>query len=260
MPLLERDQTRIYYEDHRDEQSSEKSAAPTILLSHGYSATSEMWAGQVEALRSDYRVIIWDLRGHGKSDIPEAVEDYSEQAAVADMAAILDACGVECAVIGGLSLGGYLSLGFHLAHPARVHALMLFDTGPGYKSHKARRGWNDGAEQLAKKIEEVGFDALPKSAEVRATAHQSPVGLSRAARGTLKQFYGRVIESLDRIEVPALVLVGERDRPFLAATDYMAKKIPNASKVVIPDASHAANLSQPSAFNDSVLSFLSGLG
>jgi pimeloyl-ACP methyl ester carboxylesterase len=68
-----------------------------------------------------------------------------------------------------------------------------------------------------------------------------------------------VIRSLDTIEVPSLVLVGSNDTNFLAATDYMARKIPGASKVVIDGAGHAANLHQPVAFNRAVEAFLAGL-
>jgi pimeloyl-ACP methyl ester carboxylesterase len=75
----------------------------------------------------------------------------------------------------------------------------------------------------------------------------------------LAQFDSRVIESLDRIAVPTLVLVGAKDEAFLAATDYMANKIPNATKVVIADAGHAANIHQPAAFNEAVAAFLAGL-
>ena len=72
----------------------------------------------------------------------------------------------------------------------------------------------------------------------------------------LAQFDSRVIESLERISVPTLVLVGANDTPFLAGTDYMANKIPNARKVVIEDAGHASNIDQPEAFNAAVLAFL----
>jgi pimeloyl-ACP methyl ester carboxylesterase len=252
VPTLERNGVALRYED--------RGRGPTILLNHGYGATSQMWAGQVENLQSDYRVITWDLRGHGQSDSPEALADYSRSAAVDDMQAILDACQLERAVIGGLSLGGYLSLAFHLAHPERVRALMLFDTGPGYKNPKARDAWNRGAERMAREFEAHGLAALAGGAEVRISTHRSAEGLARAARGTLTQFDSQVAESLGEIRVPTLVLAGERDEPFLAATDYMAAKIPNATKVLIPDAGHAANIEQPQAFNQAVRSFLSTLG
>src|SRR5260370_37354667 len=81
-----------------------------------------MWDGQVAAFADRYRVILWDMRGHGRSDDPSDPAAYSEALTVGDMAAVLDACGEERAIIGGLSLGGGLSLAFYLAHPARVCA------------------------------------------------------------------------------------------------------------------------------------------
>jgi pimeloyl-ACP methyl ester carboxylesterase len=248
MATLERDGVAIHYDDHGEGEA--------ILLTHGYSATGQMWSGQVEALAADYRLISWDLRGHGRSDSPDDLEAYREAAAVEDMAALLDACGVARAVIGGLSLGGYLSLAFHAVHPERVRALLLFDTGPGYKKGSAREGWNQTSEATARRFEERGLEALGRGDEVRISTHRSAKGLALAARGTLKQFDARVIESLPEIRVPTLVLAGEDDRPFLAATDYMAAKIPGAEKVILAGAGHAANIQQPEAFNKAVRSFL----
>jgi pimeloyl-ACP methyl ester carboxylesterase len=251
VPALERNGIAIHYED--------RGRGPTVLLNHGYGATSQMWARQVDDLESDYRVVTWDLRGHGQSDSPEALADYARSVAVDDMRGILDACQIERAVIGGLSLGGYLSLAFYLAHPERAGALMLFDTGPGYKNPKARAAWNRGAERMAREFETQGLSALAGGAEVRLSSHRSAEGLARAARGTLVQSDSQVADSLGDIHVPTLVLAGERDEPFLAATDYMARKIPNATKVLIPGAGHAPNVEQPEAFNQAVRSFLSTL-
>ena len=61
------------------------------------------------------------------------------------MAALLDAVGAEKAIVGGLSLGGYMSLAFYRAHPERVRALLIIDTGPGFKKDEAREGWNKRA-------------------------------------------------------------------------------------------------------------------
>jgi len=251
MPFLERDGVRIFYEAAGE--------GPPVLLSHGYSATSRMWRGQVEVLAPRYRIITWDMRGHGQSDSPDDPALYSEAATVADMAAILDALGIDTAVIGGLSLGGYMSLAFHLAHPGRVRALMLFDTGPGYRNPAGREAWNRTAEARAVAFETRGLDALGAGAEVRIAQHRSAKGLALAARGMLAQFDSRVIESLETIRVPTLVLVGEKDEPFLGATDYMAAKIPGAQKVVIPGAGHAANIDNPAAFNAAVEAFLAAL-
>src|SRR6516164_464946 len=251
VPFLDRNGVKIYYEEHGH--------GPPILLSHGYSATCRMWDGQVAALTPRHRVILWDMRGHGETDDPDDPAAYSAALTVEDMAALLRHCGIERAVIGGLSLGGYMSLAFHLAHPEMVSALILFDTGPGFRNDEARHAWNERAQQRARDLEARGFAALGQSDEVRASRHRSALGLAGAARGMLAQADGRVIDSLEKIGVPTLVLVGADDKNFLAAADYMARKIPGAVRVTIPGAGHASNLHQPAAFNRAVEEFLAGL-
>jgi pimeloyl-ACP methyl ester carboxylesterase len=253
MPQLDRDGVKIYYEVH--------GKGDPIILSHGYSATSKMWEKQVEALRGRNRVIVWDMRGHGQSDSPADLARCSEQATVDDMAALLDACDAPTAIVGGLSLGGYMSLAFNLRLPQRVRSLLLFDTGPGYKSDSARAEWNKNAEARAQALETQGLAALgQRSREVEASQHRGALGLALAARGMLAQRDDRVIRSLPEIRVPTLVVVGSDDKPFHAATDYMAAKIPRATKVVIAGAGHAANIDQPQAFNRALIDYLDSLG
>ena len=253
MPMLDRDGVKIHYEVAGD--------GPALILTHGYSSTAEMWAGQVGPLAQHFKVITWDMRGHGASDYPEDQAQYSEAATVEDMAALLDAVGAKEAVVGGLSLGGYMSLAFHATYPGRTQALLIIDTGPGYKNDQARDGWNQTAIARAERFEAQGFGDLSRaSAEVRLARHRDATGLARAARGMLTQKNARVIESLPAIEVPAVVIVGANDTPFLAASDYMAAKIPGAKKVVIPDAGHSANIDQPQAFNTALAGFLTDAG
>lgn len=249
MALLNRDGVKIYYEVH--------GSGPAVLLSHGYSATSAMWTGQVDALSRAHTLILWDMRGHGASDSPDDPTLYSEAHTVADMAALLDTVNAQSAVVGGLSLGGYMSLAFYVEHRARVDALMLFDTGPGYRSDSGRAAWNRTAEQRARLLEQQGLAALSASGEVAVSRHRSAQGLAHAARGMLAQRDGRVMEALPHIDVPTLVLVGALDQPFLGATDYMAGKIPGATKVVLDGAGHASNIDKPRAFNSAVTDFLS---
>lgn len=252
MPKLNRDGVNIHYEVHGD--------GPPLLLTHGYSATAQMWRPQVEPFSKKFKLITWDMRGHGQSDYPDDQGAYSEEATVADMAAILDAVGARRAIIGGLSLGGYMSLAFHLKHPTRTRALLIIDTGPGYKKDEARDGWNATSLKTAERYEKDGLARLAAgSEEMRTASHRSADGLVRAARGMLTQRDARVINSLPDIAVPSLVVVGANDTPFLAASDYMASKIPGAKKAVIPDAGHSANLDQPAAFNTAVLDFLAAL-
>ena len=252
MPTLTRDGVTLYYEVH--------GSGPTLLLSHGFSATSAMWQGQIAALSATHRLVLWDMRGHGQSDYPADPAQYSAAATVADMAAILDAVGAKTAIIGGLSLGGYMSLAFYRAHPERTEALLIIDTGPGFKKDDARETWNARSLGTAAKLEAEGLATLKSaSAERAGSQHRNAQGLAYAARGMLTQQNADVIESLPNIAVPSLVLVGSRDTPFLAASDYMAAKIPGATKVVIPDAGHAANIDQPAAFNAAVTAFLATL-
>lgn len=227
-----------------------------VLLSHGYSASQRMWRGQIEALSPSYKLITWDMRGHGESASPSDPAEYSEAKTVADVAAVLDAAGAEKAVIGGLSLGGYMTLAFHVAHPDRCLALVLCDTGPGYRNDAAREGWNETAERRAVAFETRGLEALGRSPEVQASQPSNAQGLAHAARGMLKQFNARVIESLPNIAVPTLIIVGENDAPYRAGSDYMANKIPGARLVVIPNAGHASNIDQPAAFDAALRDFL----
>jgi pimeloyl-ACP methyl ester carboxylesterase len=249
MPSLNRDGVNLHYEIHGE--------GPVILLSHGYSATSEMWRGQIEVLSRSHRLIVWDMRGHGRSDYPDDISAYSEEATVADMAALLDAAGADRAIVGGLSLGGYMSLAFHRVHPERVRALLIIDTGPGFKNDEARERWNQRAGQYAARFEAEGLAYLQSlSPEMAMSSHRSADGLIRAARGMLTQRDDRVIKSLPEIRVPALIIAGANDTPFLAAADYMAAKIPNAAKVVIPNAGHSSNIDQPELFNQALVEFL----
>jgi len=135
---------------------------------------------------------------------------------------------------------------------------MIIDTGPGFKKDDAREAWNKRAHDTGDRFEREGLAVLT-SAERSSVSHRDASGLARAARGMLTQRDARVIELLPHIKVPSLVVVGAEDAPFLAASDYMAAKIPAAKKVVIPAAGHAVNIDQPQAFIDAVLPFLDSL-
>src|SRR6201994_3416847 len=252
MPTIDRDGVKIYYEIH--------GSGPPLILTHGYSSTSAMWNEQIEALSKQHQLILWDMRGHGQSDYPSDPAAYSEALTVGDIAALLNEVGAKQAIVGGLSLGGYMSLAFYRAHPERVRALLIIDTGPGFKKDDAREVWNERARATADRFEREGLDVLKAASPERATvSHRDAGGLARAARGMLTQRDAGVMEVLPAIKVPALVVVGADDTPFLAASDYMASKIPGAKKAVIPAAGHAVNIAQPQAFIEAVLPFLAAL-
>jgi pimeloyl-ACP methyl ester carboxylesterase len=250
--MLDRGGLKLYYEVHGN--------GPALLLTHGYSSTSAMWKGQIAALSKHHTLILWDMRGHGRSDYPDDPAAYSEERTVADIAALLDELGAPSAIVGGLSLGGYMSLAFCRAHPERVRALLIIDTGPGFKKDDARDAWNRRAYDTGDRFEREGLSVLKSLSRERSdSSHRDASGLAHAARGMLTQRDARVIESLPGIKVASLVVVGADDTAFLAASDYMAAKIPGAKKAVIAAAGHAVNIDQPQAFIDVVLPFLADL-
>ena len=251
MPYLERERSRIYYED--------AGSGPSVLLTHGFGASTAMWRTQVEALSPRYRLITWDMRGHGGTECLPDQSRFSQSETVADMAALLEHLGIERAVIGGHSLGGFMSLAFHVTHPTRVQALYLQGCGPGYRSAVSRHAWNERAENRARTLEAGGLAALGGGAEVKASRQRSAEDLARAARGILSQVDSRVIDSLRSILVPTLIVIGDGDTPYLAGAGYMAEHIPGARQVVIDGAGHGVNVEKPDRVTALLREFLDSL-
>ncbi len=251
--VLEREAAQLHYEVH-----GSRSNSTPLLLTHGFAANSMMWQGNVPSFAQSRQVVTWDMRGHGQTKTSTDPAQYSQAHCIADMVAILDACAFPRALVGGLSLGGFLSLLFHLEHPERVEALLLFDTGPGFNHDRGRDRWNSYALARAAAFERDGIAALSKSPEVRIGAHD-PGGLALAARGILVQHSADVIKSLSSIEVPTLILVGQDDAPFRSAADYMEARIQKSQEKVIEKAGHASNIDAPDSFNAAVLEFLEHL-
>ena len=218
-----------------------------------------MFASTVAALSVDHTVVIWDQLGHGRSEAPEDPDAYSVAASLEAMHSLLQRAGAGPAVLLGHSLGGYLSLEYALAQPDDVRALVLVDTGPGYRSHRGRAQWNEMAERYAAGLDARGLESLSGSPELSAARHPGAVGLAHSARRVLPQVDGHVIEALPSIAVPTLVVVGEFDEAFLAGSRYMAEKIPGAELAVITGAGHAPPVTHPAEFNAVLREFLGRL-
>lgn len=249
MPFLERGDAKIHYEHH----GSQDSDKPLIVFSHAYGASMNMWRGQLDEALKTHQAVIWNMRGHGRS----VAETYNHAEALADIAALIELTPHGKAILCGLSLGGYLSLLFALKHPEKVEALLLADTGPGFRKQAAREQWNDTAERQARVLEKRGLAARPKAPG--SETHESAQGLADAARGLLAQQDGEVMERLLEITCPMQLVVGADDKPFLGAVDYMEAKLPQAQKQVIGEAGHFVNCDQPQAFNKLMRGFLDRL-
>jgi pimeloyl-ACP methyl ester carboxylesterase len=183
---------------------------------------------------------------------------------VEDLRALSDHLGIERAVYGGHSLGGYTALRFYEAYPERVTALVLHAAGPGYRNPEGSQAWTDQLAELAD-WQEATFDR-----ESRQPAKALKVGAP--ALGEVGQHIVRGVAGVERgimahprfvdattIEVPTLVIVGERDKNYLASAGYFESKLPHGKKVVIEDAGHPAVLQQPEAVHAAVREFLDGL-
>ncbi len=236
MPDLRRGDASIHYDVEGD--------GPTLFLTHGFSSSGQAFAGNVPVfVDAGQRVITWDLRGHGQTDAGIDPSEYTVPRALGDMESLLDVTGADRAILGGHSLGGFLSLAFHIAHPERVAGLILLDTGPGYRDDEARAGWNRFVDREAAQLAAAHGDAAARR-------------MMLTADGILKQHDASVIESLPTIRVPTLVVVGEKDKPFRGGSSYMAGKIPDATLVVIDGAGHSPNVTHAEAFEQAVLEFL----
>ncbi len=261
-----RDGVELYAECHGE--------GVPVVISCALCTTHENWRPQVEPLvRAGARVVLWDYRGHGLSEAPKDPRAYGLDRVLDDLRSVLDwAAPGEPAVLVGHSFGGFASL--HLAHqdPERARALLLVDTGPGFKNPRAQARWEAQVERTAAYLEERGCAAFAASraaptlvglrpelpaarAAARAIAVQAPHGLALFARHVTGPA-PHVIDQLGDIGCPALVVVGERDEAYLRASEVLAQRLPDAQRVVIPDAGHIVNLEAEEAFNEIAADFV----
>ena len=271
------DGVSIYYEHHRPEAAADSADKPTIIFSCAYCTTHENWRGQVAPIvAAGHPVVLWDLRGHGDSESPDGRDAYSIEAVVADLLAVAEATTPDAPfVAAGLSFGGLASLHFAVRHPDRVAALALIDAGPGFKKPEAAAAWAAQVERTANFLETRGFEdfvsgragttcigAKPELPAARAAAKaicaQSVPGVARFGR-EVSGLAPSVIDDLANLSMPALVIIGENDKPFLRAAEVMAAKLPRSEHVIIPGAGHIVNIEEAEIFNRQLIEFLSKL-
>jgi pimeloyl-ACP methyl ester carboxylesterase len=245
-----------------------------VILSNGLCTTCENFRPQVEAfVDAGLQLILWDYRGHGRSESPNDPAAYTLDRVLGDLGRVLDwAAPGRRAVVGGVSFGGLASLHFSRNKPERVRGLILIATGPGFKNPEAGARWAELTERSASLIENEGSSAFVKSraapsliglrpdlpaaqAAARAIARQDPVGLVHFQR-RVAAHVPSVIDELSEIDCPALVAVGEKDDAFLRAADVMTARLPRVERETIPGAGHMVNIDESEVFNAIVLRFL----
>ena len=237
--------------------------APTVMLSHSLAADLTMWEPQMPAL-GDYRVLRYDLRGHGATEVTPG--PYSIDLLAEDAASLIQALDLGPVLFVGLSLGGMLGQVLGVKHAALVSLLVLSDTS---SLMVPRSLW----EERIIMAREQGMDALaPGTLERWFTApfHASDpdivAGIGKTIRATPREGYAACSEAirdmdlrgtLSAISAPTLVMVGADDPATPpSASEAIAGEIDGAQLVILEQAAHLYNVEQAGPFNEALMAFL----
>ena len=244
---------------------------PVVLL-HGFPLNRSMWSELAAALAPRYRVVTPDLRGHGETavtDEPATMEEMAD-----DLAALLDELRIERALVGGLSMGGYVTLAFCRKYPERVLGVVLADTRATADNEEGRRT----REETARRALEEGMgpvaDAMMPKLLAPATLEHRPEVVARVRemilgtepRGAAAALRGMALrrdqtDLLPRLRVPSLVIVGSEDSLTPPSEAEAMRGLMHGSRLAVLDgAGHASNLERAEEFGRALREFLDGLG
>ena len=251
----------VSYTDNGSEE------APVIIFIHGFPLTKTMWDRQVEALKEDYCVISYDIRGHGDSE-PGNV-DFSIKLFVTDLLHLMDALKIEKASLCGLSMGGYIALNAIENYPERFEALVLCDTHCIADPPPVKQTRLDPIERIRVfGVEKYVDDSIVHLfAPESFTTHKKEISVVKEMiLNTSEQSLSKTLlalslrkatcSKLPEITIPVLFLVGEKDKITPPeASELMHQKIKKSTMHIIPHAGHLSNLENPDEFNKQLKSF-----
>ncbi len=251
---------RIRYEDSGGD-------GPPLILGHGFLMDREMFAPQVEALSPEFRVITWDERGFGETEFDGKAFTYWDSAS--DCLALLDHLGIERAVVGGMSQGGFLSLRAALTAPERVRALVLIDTQAGVEDpqrlpayRQMQQTWLDvgPVDELVETIANLIIgDPQLNGAWIAKWKALSPAAMQAPADCLFER--DDITDRLGEIGCPALVIHGTADISIeMELAEQLCAGLSGCAGVTrIEGGTHASNLTHPAEANAALLEFLRGL-
>lgn len=244
-----------------------------VTFVHAGIANARMWDTQIQPFAEKYRVIRFDMRGFGQSELPAGPGSLSD-----DIRGVLDALGVEKSAVVGCSMGGGASLDFTLKHPDRVAALVLVGTGMSGQAEEIfpdeapfiekmeaaeKAGDLDGVNELDMQLWVDGPSRKPEQVApgVReAVAEMNRVNVQRAKEWDHyepKPLDPPASQRLDEVHTPTLLIVGSEDIMGVQKTiDTLASGVAGARKVVMQGLAHVPNMERPEEFNQTVLEFL----
>jgi len=246
-----------------------------IVFVHEFGDDHRAWEPQVHYLSRRYRCITFAARGYPPSDVPESVEAYSQEQAVADIVAVMDHCKVERAHVVGCSMGGFATLHFGLRHPARARSLVA--AGAGYGAEKQHESFfRQSSLEVARNFEELGSERFAETYGSGASRVQfqnkDPSGWrafigrlaehsSRGAANTMRGVQARrpslydLEDAFRKLAVPTLIIVGDEDDHCLQPGIFLKRTIPACGLMVVPKTGHAVNLEEPDLFNRALAEF-----
>jgi len=240
--------------------------APAVVLGHALGSNSDIWGYQLPLLTARFRVLVYDLPGHGESDPP--VGQYSFDDLATDLATLLDHTGVSRATLVGLSIGGMIAQHFASLFPDRLQALVLCSTG--FQTDEAgKKIFEDRIAQVRQKGIEPQVDGsmsrwftpqfvsdAPATIEWvrRMYRKTSPAGFISACRAIQEL---DTLDRLSRITAPTLLIPGELDPAFpVSVSGTMQSRIKNSELKVLAGAAHIGNVEHPHEFNEILFKFL----
>ena len=248
--------TELYYELHG------KEGAPWLILSHSLACTVRMWDPQIAAFKDRYRILAYDMRGHGQSAAPAG--PYTLDMLADDVLALMRELKIDRACYVGLSIGGMIGQHLALKEPKRFEKMVLADTGHTQTPETIKQ-WEEririaqaqGMKPLVAGTMERWFTPAfrdrPQAQRIAELIAATPVaGYVGCGQAIMKlNTTGR----LKDIKLPVLAITGEADAAA-GGTKYIGEHLPGAKFVNIAQAAHIANIEQPEKFNQALREFL----
>ncbi len=262
------DGVKLYYE--------EAGAGTPIVFVHEFGGDHRSWELQMRYFSRRHRCVTFAARGYPPSEVPQAVDAYSQRRAVDDIVAVMDAAGVDRAHAVGLSMGGFAALHLGLEHPQR--ALSAVVAGAGYGAEKQYETYFRGVSlEVARQFEAQGSETFAKTYALGASRVQfqnkdprgwqefaamlgqhSALGSANTMRGVQARrpsLYD-LEERLKAMQVPTLVIVGDEDDHCLQPGIFLKKTVPACGLLILPKTGHTLNLEEPGHFNGFVDEFI----
>jgi 3-oxoadipate enol-lactonase len=260
MPFADVNGQRLRFEDSGGD-------GPPVVLSHGFLMDREMFAPQVQALSPEFRVITWDERGFGETEFDGEPFTYWDSAR--DCLGLLDHLGIDQAVFGGMSQGGFLSMRAALLAPGRVRALVLIDTQSGPEDPERLPAYRQMQEtwlqvgpvdELVQAISGLIIGDPVLSETWIAKWHKLPRETMKAPCDCLFERED-LTDRVSEITCPAIVFHGTADMSIeVDKAQALSERLPGSTGVVLIEGGpHASNLTHPEQVNAPMLAFLRSL-